>query len=259
MESVRSRCGLGDRGAAHQGGRGGGEEPRHLLVLDEGGQGDDELAERLGSTTRSSAERLSTATRFWGGTPRSPASCGSGGPRARASPGTRRAPAAAPPLHLRRSPPPARWRCGTAARGSPRRRTAGSARRARAAARNSSVSVLPVPVAPETRMIESRKKPPPHIRSSSSLPEVMRMSDERCLSSMAESGITMMPVLGDDREGELALLVVVPRNLRISMVRRRFSSSSTLRRMTTLSATNSSTPWRAMGRSRGCAPRSSPR
>ena len=40
------------------------------------------------------------------------------------------------------------------------------------------ISVLPVPVAPETRMIESRKNPPPHIASSSALPEAMRSVDD---------------------------------------------------------------------------------
>ena len=54
-------------------------------------------------------------------------------------------------------------------------------------------SVLPVPVGPETRMIESRKKPPPHMASSSALPELIRVSDDFCFSSRAESGMTTMP------------------------------------------------------------------
>jgi hypothetical protein len=40
------------------------------------------------------------------------------------------------------------------------------------------VSVLPVPVAPETRITESRKNPPPHMRSSSGLPDEIRTSDD---------------------------------------------------------------------------------
>ena len=141
---------------------------------------------------------------------------------------------------------PARARCGRAARGSPRRRTAGSARRLLApAARNSVVSrVLPVPVGPETRITESRKKPPPHIASSSALPEVMRASDDFCFSSSAESGITTIPSSGTIVNGHSPFWWVVPRNLRISTVRRRTSSWSVLRRMMTLSETNSSTPYR---------------
>ena len=61
------------------------------------------------------------------------------------------------------------------------------------------ISVLPVPVAPETRMTESRKKPPPHIASSSALPDEMRTFDDFCSSSIAESGMTTMPPSVDDR------------------------------------------------------------
>ena len=55
------------------------------------------------------------------------------------------------------------------------------------------ISVLPVPVAPETRMTESRKKPPPHSPSRSELPEVMRTLDDFWVSSIADSGMTTMP------------------------------------------------------------------
>jgi hypothetical protein len=55
------------------------------------------------------------------------------------------------------------------------------------------MSVLPVPVAPETRMIESRKKPPPHIASSSSLPDAIRRVVDFCRSWIEESGMTTTP------------------------------------------------------------------
>ena len=107
------------------------------------------------------------------------------------------------------------------------------------------IRVLPVPVAPETRMTESRKKPPLHMLSSSGMPEVMRTLEERCWSSSAESGMAMMPSPGTIVNGYSPFWWIVPRNLRISSVCRRFSSSRTLRRMITLSATTSSTPKRA--------------
>src|SRR6185295_5240895 len=58
------------------------------------------------------------------------------------------------------------------------------------------VNVLPVPVAPETKTIESRKKPPPHISSSSATPEVIRLVEDFCFNSKAESGMTTIPSFG---------------------------------------------------------------
>ena len=105
------------------------------------------------------------------------------------------------------------------------------------------ISVLPVPVGPETRITESRKKPPPHIASSSALPEVMRAADDFCFSSRAESGITTIPSPGTIVNGhspfwwvgapELEDLDRPPPHLR---------PAAQLRRMMTLSETNSSTP-----------------
>ena len=121
-------------------------------------------------------------------------------------------------------------------------------RERRPPARNSAVvSVLPVPVAPDTSVIESLNSPPPHMSSSCSLPDVTRVSDERDASSMLNSGITRMPAPGSTVKGYSPLRSLVPRSLSTSTVRRRFSSSSKLRKMTTLSATNSSTPRRATG------------
>ena len=57
-------------------------------------------------------------------------------------------------------------------------------------------SVLPVPVGPEMRMIESRKNPPPHIASSSGVPELIRTADDFCSSARADSGITTIPCPG---------------------------------------------------------------
>ena len=106
--------------------------------------------------------------------------------------------------------------------------------------------VLPVPVAPVAKMIESLKKPPPHISSSRGTPELTRTLDERWVSRIAPSGKILMP-WAPIVKGNSPFICVVPRNLRISTVRRRRSPSSTLRRITTLSETNSSTPYRAIG------------
>ena len=83
------------------------------------------------------------------------------------------------------------------------------------------VSVLPVPVAPETRITESRKKPPPHISSSSALPDVIRTFDDFCCSWIADSGITTTPPSGTIVNGYSPFWWSVPRNFRISIVRRR--------------------------------------
>ena len=55
------------------------------------------------------------------------------------------------------------------------------------------VVLVPVPVAPERRITESRKNPPPHIESSSEFPDEMRTSDDFCRSSIAERGIATIP------------------------------------------------------------------
>ena len=174
--------------------------------------------------TRSSAERLSTATRSgWNVLDlllhADQVVLERGRLRVR-----RRRPEPPVALHPREVDAPARARCGRAARGSPRRRTAGSARpSARPAARNSvAISVLPVPVGPETRMIESRKKPPPHIASSSAT--ARGDAQRRTTSASARS-----PRAGSRRSPRPATIVnghspfwwSVPRNLRISTVRRR--------------------------------------
>ena len=141
-------------------------------------------------------------------------------------------PGAAPPGPSTRNRFPSRAHCGKAAptalfEGEQQERSPAFA----PAARNSVVSsVLPVPVGPETRITESRKKPPPSIASSSSLPEVMGAADDFCLTSRAESGITTMPWLGTIVSGHSPFWWVVPRNLRISTVRRRTSACSELRR-----------------------------
>ena len=101
--------------------------------------------------------------------------------------------------------------------------------------------VLPVPVAPVARMIESLKKPPPHISSSLGTPELTRTFELRWVRRIAPRGNTLMPWLPMVK-GNSPFMWVVPRSLRISTVRRRRSPSSTLRRITTLSDTNSSTP-----------------
>jgi hypothetical protein len=64
---------------------------------------------------------------------------------------------------------------------------------------------------------------------------------------MAERGITTRPPSGMIVNGTSPFWWSVPRNFRISIVRRRFSPSRTLRRIMTLSAMNSSTPNRATG------------
>ncbi len=97
-------------------------------------------------------------------------------------------------------------------------------------------------MAPDTSTTESRKNPPRHISSSVSLPEVIRTVDEACVRLMADSGITMIPRPAAMVNGNSPVWCDEPRNFRISMVRRRFSSAATLRRMMTLSATNSSIP-----------------
>ena len=102
-------------------------------------------------------------------------------------------------------------------------------------------SVLPVPVAPVARMIESLKKPPPHISSSFGTPELSRTLEDRWVSRMAPRGKMFTP-WAPMVKGNSPFIWVVPRSLRISTVRRRRSPSSTLRRITTLSLTNSSTP-----------------
>ena len=101
--------------------------------------------------------------------------------------------------------------------------------------------VLPVPVAPVARMIESLKKPPPHISSRRGTPELTRTLELRWVRRMAPSGKMLMP-WEPMVKGNSPFMCVVPRNLRISTVRRRRSPSKTLRRITTLSLTNSSTP-----------------
>lgn len=106
------------------------------------------------------------------------------------------------------------------------------------------ISVFPVPVAPERRITESRKKPPPHIPSSSALPEVMRTLEELCVSGMPERGMTTIPRSAVTVKGNSPRWCRAPRILSTSMVRRRRSSVSRLRRITTLSATNSSSPLR---------------
>ena len=91
------------------------------------------------------------------------------------------------------------------------------------------------------------QNPPPHIASRSALPDEIRTSDDFWRSWIAESGITTRPLPGMIVNGTSPFWWSVPRNFRISTVRRRFSPSSTLRRIITLSAMNSSTPNRATG------------
>jgi len=55
------------------------------------------------------------------------------------------------------------------------------------------MSVLPVPVAPDASTTESRKKPPSVISSSASLPLRSRASVDRCVRATTESGMTTMP------------------------------------------------------------------
>ena len=90
-------------------------------------------------------------------------------------------------------------------------------------------------------MIESLKKPPPHISSSRGTPELTRTLELRWVRRIAPSGKMLMP-WDPIVKGNSPFMWVVPRSLRISTVRRRRSPSSTLRRITTLSLTNSSTP-----------------
>ena len=73
-------------------------------------------------------------------------------------------------------------------------------------------------------------------------PEVIRLSEDFCFSSRAASGMATTPCPGTIVNGHSPFRCSVPRNLRTSRVRRRTSWSSTLRRMITLSDTNSSTP-----------------
>ena len=57
-------------------------------------------------------------------------------------------------------------------------------------------------------MIESRKNPPPHIASSSALPEVIRGVGRLLLQLQRRERDDDDPLAGDDRERPLALLVV---------------------------------------------------
>jgi hypothetical protein len=54
-------------------------------------------------------------------------------------------------------------------------------------------------------MIESRKNPPPHIRSKSSSPDEIRSEDDFCRNSMADSGITTTPLSGVTVKGNSPL------------------------------------------------------
>ena len=113
-------------------------------------------------------------------------------------------------------------------------------------------NVFPVPVAPVAKIIESLKKPPPHILSKVFTPEETRTFDERCVKRIAPNGKILTPLLVMVN-GYSPFMCVVPRNFRISIVRRRRSPSNTFLTITTLSETNSSTPKDATG------PYSSPR
>ena len=103
-------------------------------------------------------------------------------------------------------------------------------------------SVLPVPVAPETRVTESRNKPALHISSSSARPEVMRTLVDPAVRSVPASGMTTMPSPGRIVNGNSPEWWSTPRIFSTSTVRRRDSSSRRLRSTRTLSQTNSSTP-----------------
>src|SRR5579885_3068721 len=73
------------------------------------------------------------------------------------------------------------------------------------------------------------------------MPDVIRLSEDFWRSSMEESGSRMIPLSSAIVNGNSPFECEAPRNFRISRVRRRFSSSSVLRRMMTLSVTYSST------------------
>ena len=78
-------------------------------------------------------------------------------------------------------------------------------------------------------------------------PDEMRAFEDFMLSVIADRGMTITPPRGTIVNGYSPFWWSQPRNFRISIVRRRVSSSSMLRRIITLSAMNSSTPKRATG------------
>ena len=103
-----------------------------------------------------------------------------------------------------------------------------------------------MPVAPETRVTESRNMPPLHISSSSANPDVIRSVVEPAVRSVPARVMTTMPCPGRMVKGNSPVRWSIPRIFSTSMVRRRDSSCSTFRRTRTLSQTNSSTPKRAI-------------
>ena len=107
-------------------------------------------------------------------------------------------------------------------------------------------NVLPVPVAPETRVTESRNMPALHISSSSARPEVIRSLVEPAVRSVPARVMTTMPSPGRIVNGNSPARWSTPRIFSTSTVRRRDSSSRRLRSTRTLSQTNSSTPQRAI-------------
>ena len=111
-----------------------------------------------------------------------------------------------------------------------------------AATNSEPIRVLPEPVGPDTMTTESRKKPPEHMRSSEPLPVVTLSLDAGGLSAIRDIGRTTTPSCCTIVKSHSPERCSAPLNFRTSNVRRRFSRSGTLRRMTTLSATNSSTP-----------------
>lgn len=62
-------------------------------------------------------------------------------------------------------------------------------------------SVLPLPVAPLTRISESRKLPPPSIVSRSGLPSETRSLEAGVSSAYADSGSTLTPLTGSIANG----------------------------------------------------------
>ena len=127
-----------------------GEQARDLLVLDERGQADDELAEALQRRDplqrREAVDRHAVGPELLDLLLHADQVVLQGGGLGIVADDLAAAPR--PPSARSRRPSP--WRCGRAARGSPRRRRAGSARPPRRRRRGTAVviSVLPVPVGP---------------------------------------------------------------------------------------------------------------